>query len=363
MLYILELWSMSTRLRSPVRVITRGSVLAAVALASAAAAPSLAAAQTMPSSCQGNPSQGRVTLPADDAAHMAPLEWWYYTGHLVTASGRRLGFDLEFWANEERITRVDAAVTDDARNRFRFVTSPGTGQSTGGPNGFDLSGSGQVARGGDGHDQIEIDVAGYELKLDLESIKRPVLHFGDGYIDLTKQTDGIPEDTYYYSRPRMATTGMVTIDGKQESVSGNSWFDHQWGQMEGLIWGPMFGWGWDWVAIQLDDGRDVMLYKLRRSAHDLIAVGGDVTDANCHTVELQPSDFSYTPTGSWTRPDGSCTYPMGWNLRLGDQTMRITPTMPNQEMRSAYNPYWEGDTNVNGDATGKAYTEMLGYCR
>lgn len=37
-----------------------------------------------------------VELPRDDAAHPAPIEWWYYTGHLEAESGEEVGFILTF---------------------------------------------------------------------------------------------------------------------------------------------------------------------------------------------------------------------------------------------------------------------------
>jgi hypothetical protein len=33
-----------------------------------------------------------IQLPKDDAPHNAPMEWWYYNGHLKTASGKNYSF-------------------------------------------------------------------------------------------------------------------------------------------------------------------------------------------------------------------------------------------------------------------------------
>ena len=40
---------------------------------------------------------GAVQLPADDAAHAAPVEWWYWVGHLDLEDGRSLAFQLTFF--------------------------------------------------------------------------------------------------------------------------------------------------------------------------------------------------------------------------------------------------------------------------
>ena len=38
-----------------------------------------------------------VELPRDDAAHDAPVAWWYWVGHLTDESGDRLAFQLSFF--------------------------------------------------------------------------------------------------------------------------------------------------------------------------------------------------------------------------------------------------------------------------
>src|ERR671919_798165 len=65
--------------------------------------------------------------------------------------------------------------------------------------------------------------------------------------------------TYYYSRPRMDATGTLTLDSSALAVQGTVWFDHQWGDFIAVGGGS----GWDWFAVNLDDGTDVMLYVLR----------------------------------------------------------------------------------------------------
>src|SRR5687768_11494747 len=47
-----------------------------------------------------------VNLPRDLWAHLdAQTEWWYYTGHATTASGREFGFELVFF---KRRTDLDS---------------------------------------------------------------------------------------------------------------------------------------------------------------------------------------------------------------------------------------------------------------
>ena len=66
--------------------------------------------------------------------------------------------------------------------------------------------------------------------------------------------------SYYYSLTRMSTEGTVRIGDKTFAVHGTSWMDHEF-STSFLEPGQL---GWDWFAIQLDNGVDLMLYRMRR---------------------------------------------------------------------------------------------------
>jgi predicted secreted hydrolase len=184
-------------------------------------------------------------------------------------------------------------------------------------------------------------------------VKAPVLQHGDGYTDYS-----FGGNTYYYSRERMAATGTIVAGGETLPVTGLAWFDHQYGDLDTAI-----DTGWDWFAIQLDDQREIMLYVVRPASGDTL-VGGSISDPRCVTTEIGPSDFEITPLGSWTRPGSSppCTYPSGWTVRAGGLNLTVTPVLDDQELDTAVIDYWEGAATVSGDATGRAYVELTGYC-
>src|SRR4051794_39597518 len=50
----------------------------------------------LPDICDETPT-GAVTPPADDTVHDAPVEWWYWTGHLQDEAGRWYGFEQVFF--------------------------------------------------------------------------------------------------------------------------------------------------------------------------------------------------------------------------------------------------------------------------
>ena len=77
-----------------------------------------------------------VELPRDLYAHAsAQTEWWYYTGHVQTETGRRFGFELVFFKRRTDLDRFGVvplrlianplylahfALTDESRAQFRY---------------------------------------------------------------------------------------------------------------------------------------------------------------------------------------------------------------------------------------------------
>ena len=79
----------------------------------------------------------RYEFPRDHGSHdNFQTEWWYYTGHLRTASGKRFGYQLTLFrraVSDERVWRNPSrwavrhlyfghlALSDVSRGQFRFV--------------------------------------------------------------------------------------------------------------------------------------------------------------------------------------------------------------------------------------------------
>ena len=60
-----------------------------------------------------------IVFPRDDGPHAAPVEWWYFTGHLFTDAGDRYGFEfVVFKAHQGGITGYAShfAITDRSGN-------------------------------------------------------------------------------------------------------------------------------------------------------------------------------------------------------------------------------------------------------
>ncbi|MEX2010862.1 MAG: lipocalin family protein [Chloroflexota bacterium] len=322
-----------------------------------------------------------VEFPRDDAPHDRLTEWWYYTGHLRDAVGRNWGFEFVIFRAERGRFPVTwashLALTDEAGGRFTYAQrseiGPQVDRSPADGFDFTLAGGGPTPwamRGHDGVDQLNAqaeasetagDPASVGLHLALQAETGPALHDGDGWIDF-----GAAGSSYYYSRTRMAATGTLEVDGDTLDVTGMAWFDHQWGDFIALGAG-----GWDWFAVNLEDGTDLMLSLIRDRDGSYPLVYGMLVEPDGGFRHLPREGFSVEVTARWTSPETGAEYPAGWRIELPGEALAIdlAPTVAHQELDTRPTTgvvYWEGSQVVratrNGQPLGgEAYVELTGY--
>jgi predicted secreted hydrolase len=327
-----------------------------------------------------------VRFPEDEAPHGRLTEWWYYTGHLRTAAGARYGFELVVFRAERGIFpptwASHVAFTDEADDRFaydqRVEIGPQVDRSA--PNrGFDLAirgGSrapdGSVARtsgsawwmaGANGHDEVSVQTDSFGLRLSLDSHGRPpLLHDTRGWVHF-----GPAGGSYYYSRTRLAAEGRLRVGDREWPVEGIAWFDHQWGDFIAVGAG-----GWDWFAVNLNDGTDLLLSLVRDREGGYPLVYGELLALDgAYRRHLARSEFSVESTGSWTSRRTGIRYPAGWLISIPAERLRIelTPTVDDQELDTRETTgviYWEGSQVVRASRDsrplgGEAYVELTGY--
>jgi predicted secreted hydrolase len=308
-----------------------------------------------------------VELPRDDGPHAAFIEWWYYTGHLFTAAGDRYGFELVVFKGERgELVGYAAhfAISDNVRGEFhyaeRFTTASGVSTDVAG-GGFDLRVDEWRMSGAGGEDRLVASMDGYAISLKATSPKPASLHDGDGYIDY-----GSGEASYYYSRTRLEVTGSLRVGEAAMKVTGLAWMDHQWGDF-----GTYEEGGWDWFAVQLDDGWDLMLYVIRAPDGTPAIVDGSLIDPAGNLTVLDREDFSADATGSWTSSATGATYPSGWVIEVPAEelTLTLTPALLDQELDTTASTgqiYWEGEVTIEGTRAGSpisglGYVELTGY--
>src|SRR5262249_19120570 len=95
--------------------------------------------------------------------------------------------------------------------------------------------------------------------------------------------------SYYYSLTRLLTDGTITVKGTASQVSGTSWMDREWSTSQ-LGKNAV---GWDWFALQLDDKREIMLYKIRLSDGSIEPMSdGTFVNAGGPVIHLSQKDYT-----------------------------------------------------------------------
>jgi predicted secreted hydrolase len=306
-----------------------------------------------------------IEFPRDDGPHSSSIEWWYFTGHLDTDSSKRYGFEyVVFRARPRGLEGYVShfAITDHSRGEFRYAQRiMGPSNVIGSDHALDLALDGWTMLGGAGVFSLHAEMPGYDLNVELESTKPAALHDGDGYIDYGNGTA-----SYYYSWTRLAVRGTIDTGAGPESITGLAWMDHQWGDFETYQNG-----GWDWFAIQLDSGTDIMLYLIRSPDGEELRVDGSVVDPAGAVTTLGSGDFAISATAEWVSPRTGTTYPSGWEIEVPDQNLQltVTPVQLDQELDTRPTTgviYWEGESLVSGTQhsepiRGRGYVELTGY--
>lgn len=328
-----------------------------------------------------------VVLPRDDAPHERLTEWWYDTGHLVARDGRRFGFEFVVFRAERGDLPVawasHLAVTDETGGRFLYDQRSQLGGTVSRPvpgGGFDLSVGRDLApgvqapgvgpwtmRGSSGRDQvaasgIAIDGTRFGLDLTLDAgVRPPVLHDRDGYVDF-----GMAGGSYYYSRTKLDAIGTLTLDDAPVAVTGTAWFDHQWGDFIAVGGG-----GWDWFAVNLDDGTDVTLSLVRDLSGGYPLAYGTLVHPDGIVAHLPAGSFEVAVTARWRSSDTGADYPAGWHIEIPGESLVIdlVPTIAAQELDTRATTgviYWEGSQRVTvtrdgAPIGGEGYAELTGY--
>ncbi len=323
-------------------------------------------------------------FPADFGPHPGyGTEWWYYTGNLDSEDGRHFGYQFTIFRRaiapdlpasdsewrSEQVFMAHFTVTDVAGKRFlhdqRYSRDgAGLAGATSEPQlhiwleDLDMQALNDEAS----RLRLRASMDGAAIDFTLEQLKPPRLRGIEGYSQKGSAAD---EASYYYSIPRLATQGTLTLDGERIAVQGESWMDHEFftkSLTDEVV-------GWDWFALIFEDGRELSLgwLRLNDSGQRYYGGGGSaafLVEADGSTEQIAPEDFHVEVIGNWTSPHTGASYPSGWRVQLtGERPLDFTlqPLLADQELHDSDIVYWEGAIAVEGDVRGYGYAELTGY--
>ncbi len=313
-------------------------------------------------------------FPRDHAAHPGYRnEWWYFTGNLDGPGGRPWGFQFTLFRFElDHGPRPASAWAADAVWMAHLALSDVDGRVFHQAERFargalDLAGATEerwwlrdweVRRDGERF-ELAADAEAFGLDLRLEQSRPVVLQGDEGYSRKGPQAGNA---SHYYSLTRLETDGTVRVGDESIPVEGLAWLDREWGSSqldENLA-------GWDWFSLQLDDGRDVMVYRLRTDAGEASRFSaGKVVYPDGESRTLGPEDFTATPGREWQDPEGK-GWPVEWTVTIPseDLSLAVDTRFDDQHWTGAVS-YWEGAVAVgdaeSGEQLGRGYLELSGY--
>lgn len=339
------------------------------------------------------------TFPDDFGAHPDfQTEWWYYTGNLKDPQGRRFGYQLTFFRRallppQEGSNRTSTWATDQAYLAHFAITDVRSGEHVAferlsrgaaglagvesspfqvwledwrveetAPSTYRLfanvsaNSSAEALNGAKGKQSQT-----FTLDLVLKDLTGPILQGDQGY---SQKGSDPGSASYYFSQPRLASQGMLQIDGQTFQVEGMSWMDHEF-STSALSPGQV---GWDWFSIQLDDGSELMVFQIRRQDGTIDPFSSGTWIAPDGSARhLGRNDFEITATDTWKSPQTGAVYPARWTVRVPSLSLEldIRPVVAEQELDLSYQ-YWEGAVDVVGAQSGSpvsgvGYVELTGY--
>ena len=332
----------------------------------------------------------RFSFPRDHGAHSSfKTEWWYFTGNL-NADGKAFGYELTFFRRgidrpkaEENPSRwavrdlyfAHFALTDGAGKRF-YNTDKISREA--------------IGKAGAERDRLEVWIdrwravqesngtirlqaaaegepegANWKIDLTLTPEKPPVIQGIDG---ISRKGGEPGQASHYISFTRLQTKGTFSIDGKERPAAGLSWMDHEFSSSM-LNKNQV---GWDWFSIQLEEGREVMLYQIRtvEGGKDPFS-SGTIIGPDGIGRHLPAEAFTLTALKRWKSKKSGGDYPVGWRIEIPSErlTLESEPLLEDQELitsQSTRVAYWEGASRFRGTkegrpVQGKGYVEMTGY--
>ena len=327
-------------------------------------------------------------FPHDHGPHSEfRTEWWYVTGNLSSDDGRAFGFQFTIfrnalapnhpggpstWSTNQaymgHFTFADIGAADFRVSEVFSRGGAGLAGAESSPFEVWIEDWALRSLGGTGAPSVfplrlSADGRGVDLDIELSEGKPVVLHGQDG---LSPKGPEPGNASFYYAHTRLPAQGSVVLDGDTLQLSGLAWLDREW-STSALSEGQV---GWDWFALQLEDGWELMVYQLRRAdgSIDPFSDGALIDPGGRRVPLVWGTDVIVEATGAWVSPFDGARYPSGWRVRVPTRgwDLDVQPAILDQELRVTFR-YWEGSVHVTGRGEGGAtvvgsgFVELTGY--
>ncbi len=339
-------------------------------------------------------SAKQFSFPRDHGSHPDfAIEWWYITGHLFATNQAQFGFQATFFRRalmppgatnnfysvafgNDQIYLAHMALVDKTSGKFIYqeklnragwdaASATNTLDVHNGNWSLRLLAPEKIA----GRERFELHgTVGLDAAFVLNlSPKKPMVIFGTNGV--SRKAADFNAASHYLTYPRLATDGTLMFDGKNFAVTGEAWMDHEFSSSQ-LGAGQV---GWDWLSLQLFDGRELMAYRMRRSdgTTDLFSTVAWV-DQQSVVRHIGPDKFDWKTLQQWHSAKSNSDYPSLVQLTAENpgtgkmETFIVQPFAADQELigKAGGVGYWEGACRVldeNKKEIGRAYLELTGY--
>lgn len=214
----------------------------------------------------------------------------------------------------------------------------------------------------------------------------PIIYRGNNGLN-PAATEGIGISSYYYSWPRIQTSGTLNFNGRQVNVQGVGWMDHQ--MFSGLapigrigsnfarsmynlmlyLGKPAAVAGWDFM-----ENGDTYIFEREHVGVDLTVdkglkmSDGDSAYFDSKNQKTMLKGATGEITSHTANPDTGALYPNAWTIRHGNKTFTATAIVKSTFIRIQQGILFEGAANItiqeDGSSTvlnGTGWIEGCGY--
>jgi predicted secreted hydrolase len=296
---------------------------------------------------------GRLTFPRDHFGHPASsIEWWYFTALAKDAAGTPYSVFFTLFSSKGGLVPVSQVVNLATGAVVGHTEALALGKV--GTSSLDVKAGGarlRYARPSNAW-SFSVDTPAFAVSLVQRATKPYALHGGG--TGVIQQSAAGP--SRYYSATRMTATGTLRAGDQQLALTGESWFDHQWGDFRD----DPRALDWDWFSCRFGDGTELMLYQFLdpASGQPTGFRNGTFVAKNGKATGIASFDIAAGPRAL---DSAGHSWPLDWTLTVPSLalTESLSAVVPDQLVRNTIIPtFWEGASTATGTRTGVCFVEL-----